>query len=503
MLTNISLENFKGFQKLSGFNIKPITVLCGGNSSGKSSILQSILLLKQTLESRNLNQTLLLNGRFVHLGAFENIIYQKNNDNKVAFELSAQISRKDLRSERRSGVVPPNVILRDILIQSLFDNKEAVHNFFFKVVLKVSKEKIASYRKPVAIDSFHFRIETKTLDGNIFPGVSISANHHEGDVYSLEWKDLMPPPFGIRKTEGVKLLTGSAKASIRFVNLLPVEFGGVESMDTKPPDEVFMVLSRIGYLCRYILNSFTYLGPLREDPARRYIYEDEVVEIGNKGENAAYIFLSEKESKKIKNYFFDNITNSFVKEDPVTLGEAVKCWFDCMNIKGFDVESSSEVMHLNLNSNTSSETRVNIADVGFGVSQIFPVVLEGLRMPLRSTLLLEQPEIHLHPNLQMQMADYFISLALADKNVIVETHSDHIINRLVRRIVEDQDNRLKDLIGIYFVKADGSQVALEEVAIDETRGIVNWPDDFFDQTATEQEKILQAGLRKRQHNKAE
>jgi predicted ATPase len=81
---------------------------------------------------------------------------------------------------------------------------------------------------------------------------------------------------------------------------------------------------------------------------------------------------------------------------------------------------------------------------------------------------------------------------------MVETHSDHIINRLVRRIVEDDTGALKDLIGIYFISATDSGSVYEEVCIDENFGVTNWPVDFFDQTALEQEKILKAGLKKRQ-----
>jgi predicted ATPase len=173
-----------------------------------------------------------------------------------------------------------------------------------------------------------------------------------------------------------------------------------------------------------------------------------------------------------------------------------------MKITDFRAEPVNEIIYLKLNSSSSRKTRVNIADVGFGVSQIFPILLEGLRMPRGSTLLLEQPEIHLHPNLQMQMADYFISLALSGKRVIVETHSDHIINRLVRRIVEDVNLNLKDQIAIYFIRPNVDGAVFEEIKIDDKRGIINWPEDFFDQTALEQEKILQAGLKKRQAARA-
>jgi predicted ATPase len=115
--------------------------------------------------------------------------------------------------------------------------------------------------------------------------------------------------------------------------------------------------------------------------------------------------------------------------------------------------------------------------------------------------MLEHPEIHLHPNLQMQMADYFISLALSQKRVIIETHSDHIVNRLVRRIVEDKKLNLNDLIRIYFIIPTPTGSKYEPVTIDPESGIVNWPRDFFDQTASEQQRTIQAGLNKRMSNR--
>ncbi len=152
-----------------------------------------------------------------------------------------------------------------------------------------------------------------------------------------------------------------------------------------------------------------------------------------------------------------------------------------MGITGFEGKVNNRHINISLNANKFDSTAVDISQVGFGVSQIFPIILEGLQMPLGNTLLLEQPEIHLHPNLQMQIADYFISLALSGKRVIIETHSDHIINRLVRRIVEDNDHGLNKLIGIYFVEPSENGSTLKEVILNDTKGIDNWPSGFFDQ----------------------
>ncbi len=293
----------------------------------------------------------------------------------------------------------------------------------------------------------------------------------------------------------------SIESSIEFINLLPRHLGRIKhtgkEIDFRIINDLSIIFNYTNLFLKEIFNSYTYIGPLRGVPERRYIYEDEVLEIGTKGENAAYIYYTELDNI-IDNYFiYDNKRNTFLKRKDKKLEYGINEWLNLLSIKGFKVEEFNEVIRLNLNSSFTDKTIVNIADVGFGVSQIFPIILEGLRVKKDSTLLLEQPEIHLHPNLQMQLADFFISLVLSNKRVIIETHSDHIINRLVRRIVEDKTNTLNDLIGIYFFKQTEEGTKAEEICIDEKHGIINWPDDFFDQTAREQELIIRAGLKKR------
>jgi predicted ATPase len=261
------------------------------------------------------------------------------------------------------------------------------------------------------------------------------------------------------------------------------------------------IFATVNDVLKDIYAQYSYIGPLRGEPEREYIYRDEVREIGNKGENAAFLYLSERE-KQIKNHYFYNLANdNFEKNENSSLKDALNQWLTLMKIQNFDAEIIHRIIYLSQNASKFDSTKVGIADVGFGVSQIFPIVLEGLRLQNGGTLLLEQPEIHLHPNLQMQMADYFIALALSGKRVMIETHSDHIINRLVRRIVEDEKHHLRNLIGIYFIKPSENGSVYEPIVVDDTKGIVNWPTDFFDQTATEQMRIMQAGLKKRKNQR--
>ena len=246
---------------------------------------------------------------------------------------------------------------------------------------------------------------------------------------------------------------------------------------------------------------FSYLGPLREKPARRYIYEDEISEIGAKGENAAYVLANSGNLIVDSFYINRNSSTIFVENKDARLNVAVETWMHEMGIKGFRYEKNNDLISIVMDSKSNS--KVSMADVGFGVSQVFPVILEGLRIDSGDTLILEQPEIHLHPGLQMKIADYIISLALSGKGVIVETHSDHMINRMVRRIIEDETGELKNMIGIYFISSSDDGPIIERVQIDDKIGIKNWPSDFFDQAADEQEAILMAGIAKRKAAKVD
>lgn len=484
MLDIIGLENFKGFKKLEGLKVKPITILCGVNSCGKSSILQNILLFKQTLESKNPKQMLLLNGRFVHLGTFNNITFEQRSENVVTLKFRFKIKRSDFLIGQNQNRLFYH-ILGELLPSETFSDKNAEHLISYEISLKALDETKIRPTKVI------FKIETKISDETVISGIDISINLVKNGLYDVLWKNV-ETRTGTEKEHD----SGSIRScAVTFANLFPLEISPSNEKEERiRTSDVMFVFYRLNSLLQKIFDSYTYIGPLREEPSRRYVYEDEIVEIGNKGENAAYVYLSEQDKPIEKHYFYEANDDCFKKKPALPLSEALSKWLDLMKIRELKPEPANEIIYLKLNSSSDQKTRVNIADVGFGVSQIFPILLEGLRMSERHTLLLEQPEIHLHPNLQMQMADYFIALALSNKRVIAETHSDHIINRLVRRMVEDKTNRLKELIGIYFITADENEgLEFEEVSIGKS-GIKNWPKEFFDQTANEQEKTILASM---------
>ena len=490
MLENLHLENFKAFKLLDNLDMKPITILCGTNSCGKSSILQSILLAKQTFEAKQLGQTLLLNGRFTHLGIFENIVFEKKSQNDVVLGFSC-FWKKDIiadPSDSARFILPIRFVLERVFSERFLRMRDVKFVFHYRISFKLGpKRSPKTHQKPVLVKDLELRTEIQLPDNKTIRGPRVIFRNSMKDQYKVTWSNM----------RSQKDRSGRGIAKVKFMNLMPYWITLAEEGSRKRR-RVPMDMWLFSELLEHAFATCRYIGPLREEPSRRYIYDDEVIEIGLKGENAPYICLIDYDKKIRDCYLFDNENDSFYKpQEAIKLGEALTSWLETMSIKKFTPTSSYQIVYLNLESASSKNTTVNIADVGFGVSQVLPIVLEGLRMPRGHTLILEQPEIHLHPKLQMQIADYLISLALAKKRVIVETHSDHIVNRLVRRIVEDTHYDYNELISIYFIvpTPDGSKC--EKVNIDPEKGIINWPEGFFDQTASELQKTIQAGLKKR------
>ncbi len=486
MISRISLENFKGFGLLKNMNVRPITILCGPNGCGKSSLVQSILLMKQSLENHNPNQTVLLNGRLADLGKFEDIVFRKDSDKVISFRFSFDIDKTFLHNM----AVMNGIMIDEMMPEEGIGDPKADCRVHFKISLKVTSDGI-HYLRPILVNYYSLRFESIKPNGKVIPGGSFEMSFVKEDTYSVKWKDVKFASRVMGATEEVS--DGELFARIGFANISP------RLLVTDVPSRFIdlSILSEAGDVIKAVFNTYNYIGSLREKPLRRYIYEDATVEIGVRGENAAYICLTEQNSRLDSHYFYDKERETFILKKNIRLGESLQEWLNIMDIKNFSTEMINEIIYLNLDSGLTGQTRVNIADAGSVVNQVFPILLEGLRMPKQHTLILDQPELHLYPNLQMRMADFFVALALSGKQVIAETHSNHLINRLVRRIVDDQTHRLRDLIGICFMKPSENGMVFEEVKIDETRGILNSPEGFFDEIESEQQRIMRAGLDKR------
>lgn len=485
MLSSLSVSNFKSLKEIDNISIAPITVLCGTNSCGKSSLIESVLLLKQTMRDRELRESLILNGEYVRLGDYENVVFAHDTERKMNFSYTFTF--------RSMGIIRQMAPLL-YFYRGNFRKIERVSVRLSYIVGTYKSDRTnKQYIDSVKIEVFDNEMYKKSFlqfrreEGGYIINCDLTQDKKEEARIIIENQDCV----FLRGLEFNGVLPSMISLNNSLLRIVGEnrEKGKVLREVMWTITDFFQVISKfIDKAC----NEMSYIGPLREAPARRYIYDEVVSDIGTRGENAAYLLLNEQNELSFKEYVLpDTDDNTFSFE------QAVNEWMDYLGVKGLEVKRDKEILRVFVNDTNTGNTVVNIADVGFGISQVFPIVLEGLRMEQDSLLILEQPEIHLHPKLQMQIADFIIAAASAKKNFLIETHSDHFINRLVRRIVEDETGQLASLVNIYFVTPSPEGATFSLIEIDECQGIVNWPDGFFDQSANELELIIKAGLKKR------
>jgi hypothetical protein len=226
------------------------------------------------------------------------------------------------------------------------------------------------------------------------------------------------------------------------------------------------------------LRRIQYLGPLRTVPKRSYIWSGEVPEhVGWAGDRAIEALLAAA----------DRQINPGYKKKGQPFQAVIARWLQLMGLlDSFEVKpiAAHRKEYEVLVRTHSAKTAVTLPDVGFGVSQVLPVLVQCFYAQPHTTLLLEQPEIHLHPSVQMTLADLFIEAVQSREGgqdraiqLIVESHSEHFLRRLQRRVAEQMIEA--DQVALYFCGRGKDGALLEPLKVNLFGDIENWPDDFF------------------------
>ena len=214
-----------------------------------------------------------------------------------------------------------------------------------------------------------------------------------------------------------------------------------------------------------VFDHVIYLGPLRSPPQRSY-----VVSGGSRA------------STGIHGQFMPNI----LYRDNGTL-RSVNRWFDELELDyqlavprlSSQVELIGEQASITLLD--KRRTEVTLVDVGFGINQVLPVIIEGVAAPPGSIICVEQPEIHLHPRLQAKLADMVVETAQQGKQWIIETHSEMLIRQIQTRIADPRDSLSVEDVSVIYVLRGNESSTTEYMEMDEYGEFIkNWPDGFFD-----------------------
>lgn len=437
MLTKLHLKNFKAWKDTGPIRLAPLTVIFGANSAGKSSLGHLLLALKQTALSADRKRALHLGDATtqIDLGTFADCMHGHDLNNSLNFELGWDLPKP---LEVLDPLQPKRPYLGD------------------RLGLDVSL--VAGKSGQPEVQSLHYGLANaigEVLDVNLTRGENRKFSL-ESNYYEFKMADGRKWPL----EEPEKFYRVSEISMARFKNA--------------------SFLTDFALATETMLGSLSYLGPLRIHPKRTYQWSGDTPEgVGQMGENTiAAILAAQNEGRML---------NRGPRRPRQPFTEFIANWLkDLGVIHSFVVKPVAEGRkeYEVLVKTHAKAPEVKITDVGFGVSQVLPVLVQAFYCPPNSTVWMEQPEIHLHPQVQAELADVFISATRAreesgPRNVqlIIESHSEHFLNRLQRRIAEGEIT--PDDVAIYFCKKSGSATELEPLKLNLFGDIENWPENFF------------------------
>lgn len=433
MITRMRLRNFKSWKDTGELVLAPLTGFFGTNSSGKSSILQVLLMLKQTVESPDRKRVLHTGDErtYVDLGTFFDLVHEHRTDVALDISLSWEL-------------------LERLLIQDPEQRKMLYETEELTLATTVGAE-----NGQVVVRDFEY-----TFGKHRFGMTRRPPDTDQGRVeYDLEHGD-----YDAKRTRG------------RGWPLPPpIKCYGF-------PDEAVGYYQNTGFLPEFVLafeNLFgriAYLGPLREYPKRSYVWSgDRPVDVGRRGEHAVAALLAAQS---------EGLTSPRlvkVRRHHRPIGERIVGWMRDMDlVHSFSLKpiAKNRRDYEVLVRTAPGSPDVRITDIGFGVSQILPVLVLCYYVPEQSIILLEHPEIHLHPSVQADLADVLIDVVNErGVQVIVESHSEHLLRRLQRRIAERAI--APDKTALYFCDLERGSSKAEKLDLDIFGNIRNWPKGFF------------------------
>lgn len=432
MFTRLRLKNFKSWKDTGNISFKPITGFFGPNSSGKSSIFQALLLMKQTADSPDRGLVFHFGDRStpVDLGDFESVVHDHNLDNTLGFALRWKAKRK-------------------VKIPKMFGSRAVAEGDQIGFEVQACKQEVGSATSlglkqmayVIGRRRFGIRRIPSQIDYELFPSISESVSiRHKPNAYSYH------RPF--------KFHTFPYWADEYFQD------------DDFPFD--------LKYGLDVQLRDTYYLGPLRAHPNRIYPWSGaQPLDMGLTGEFTVDALLS---SRQHGQRIWVGGSSSYTTE------EYVAHWLKRLGVvHDFRVKpvTAGKRLYEVIVKKAPNAPEVLLTDVGFGVSQLLPVLVLCFYVPPGSVVILDQPDIHLHPSVQAGLADVFIDAwETRGVQVLFESHSEHLLRRLQRRVAE-QKFRRQD-VGLYFCAADGAGTSeLSQLTVDKFGNISNWPEDFF------------------------
>ena len=412
-IDKLTISNFKGIAEKTEFEIKPLTLFIGPNSSGKSSCIHALAALAQTVKLASSKLPIVLDDEFaqVHLGRFIEVIHSKSYDDQM--EIGVSLNKPGIKVEYEEAREVINSIDDIQAIYSFKSTKRTQDITMEKAEFNVGKKNLTFIKTP--------KDYSISFNSNI---LSSKARHRSGLKLSFT------PSLTSRST--------SIEAENEQRNLF----------------DAFVLNETIAEIILGELRKTLYLGPFRQAPLRRYQTRgSSPLEVGSQGEASVTLLANEYVQSKARPHIKE------VSEWMAELGLAKKVEVSRVgNSDLFDVQ-------VTLNDNAT----LPIADLGYGMSQILPVLVQCSFASKGSTLLFEQPELHLHHLAAGKLATVLAKVA-KQKNlrIVAETHSEDLFNQV---LIELNTKKIKiDDVVAYEVARIGGKSIFKKIIINEDNG---------------------------------
>ena len=416
MITHIRVKNFKSWEDSPKVELAPLTGFFGTNSSGKSSLLQMLLLLKQTVGSKEIlffgDETSL-----VKLGNFREVIHDHKHEKHLNLEFGCEL-QDPLTIKRPPTEDSPSYFLRPL----------NTDGFTFETTIQ-------ERGGCLSVESFRYGIKS---DIDIEIGFAKRRRYYgsQSDDVRINIKSCyrVPVPEENRFSEDFE------KISSAFENLF---------------------------------SHIYYLGPIRAEPQRQYHWNEMLPEsVGQTGNRMIDALLVSRANQQ----------KTLHKGKGVPIETRISEWLQEMDLAySFSLEPISGRQNPKYDFRIQKDAdgaKVTLADMGYGLSQFLPVLVNCYYAPEGSTLILEQPGMHLHPKVQSQLADLLIEV-ITERNlqILIESHSEHLLTRLQLRIAEGKIPASDT--ALYFCENENGVSTIKSLDVDPLGNIKNWPKNFF------------------------
>ncbi len=516
MIKGIGLQNFRSFTNKTFIELKPITVFVGKNSSGKSSLLRTFPLLRQSVEE-NTTGPILWYGRYVDFGDFTDVLSRNSEKKEITFSFSLSTPPELLQRYSYYRLTSKNIQAMDIEVElTVYSKDKKTKTKTIKITLSNAtifitmdennsnvKLFIESNNKKIERDGiiaknlgqFIPNLSLKGKEENINSTTSFFLRHSRNDkALELSFIDLavkyIKPYFHTKsdinqimdsfkriafmpKDDAESLITFLFREQKTFSKNF--QFQHDDIMNELYPHVVGWNINNIIDIINTCLSNLfrgvKYIAPLRATSERFYRFQDlQVNEIDHTGSNLAMLLNSLKPTDKSKFEAWTKLNFDFI----------------------IKVEQSGSHFAILINTGENSEN-YNVSDMGFGYSQVLPIVtaiwLEterrttSYRNPI--TFIIEQPELHLHPSYQNNLARIFAKVITkakennVDLKIIFETHSQTMIEALGEYIEENEGLLEDDISILVFEKNEAQQTIVKNSYFDENGFLQNWPVGFF------------------------